>query len=328
MSTRILIAADPGLAAELTKALPRPEFHIEAAIHEPAELLPKVKDTRPQLVLLQLGLAKRDGHRCVQDLMAFAPTPILLVAGHGEDPAEAFEALAMGALDAVRYTEGQAVDLARRARLLAGVRVITHVRARRAKAGRNDITDLRTKLVAVGASLGGPRALAQLLHDLRGPLPAPILIVQHISDGFSEGLAHWLAVETGTPVREVTHQMPLTPGLIAVAPSGKQMEVREGKALLLDDPPDGGFKPSVSTMFRSVARHYGQRGVGVILTGMGQDGADGLLEMRRQGARTFAQDEATCVVFGMPRAAWELGAVESMLPLDQLAIAIRRAVEG
>src|SRR5206468_3034837 len=148
------------------------------------------------------------------------------------------------------------------------------------------------RLVAIGASLGGPRALAQLLHDLKGPLPVPMLIVQHISDGFSQGLANWLASESHSPVREAEHGMPLTPGLIAVAPSGKHLTVAEGKAVLTDDAPDGGFKPAVSALFRSVAKSHGPRGVGVILTGMGQDGADGLLAMRKAGAPTFAQDEA------------------------------------
>ena len=328
MAIRVLIAAEPKLAQELTRALPRPEFTVEAVLHAPGELLERCKERRPQLVLLQLALAQQDGNRCVQDVMAYAPTPILMVAGQGKDPKDAFEALAAGALDALRFDGSKAEDLAHRSRLLAGVRVITHVRARRGKDRNAQAQALRSRLVAIGASLGGPRALAHLLHAFEGPLAAPILIVQHISDGFSEGLAHWLSAETSSPVREAEHQMPLVPGLIAVAPSGKHLEVREGKALLTDTPLDGGFRPSVTTLFRSVARHYGARGVGAILTGMGQDGADGLLEMRRQGARTFAQDEASCAVFGMPRAAWEMGAVEQMMPLDQLAAAIRRAVEG
>ena len=328
MAIRVLIAAEPRLALQLAGALPKPEFQIEVAFDQPEQLLARTQDLRPQLVLLQLELSRKNHNQCVQDLMAFAPTPVLMVAGLGEDPKDAFEALAMGALDALRFDGDNGDELARRARLLAGVRVITHVRARRGKDRHLESLALRGRLVAIGASLGGPRALAQLLHDLKTPLPAPMLIVQHISDGFSEGLAHWLSAETATPVRHAEHLMPLTPGLIAVAPSGFQLEVRDGKALLTDAAADGGFKPSASALFRTVARHYGNRGVGVILTGMGTDGAEGLLEMRRQGARTFAQDEQSCVVFGMPRAAWELGAVESLLPLDQLAAALRRAVEG
>lgn len=328
MPIRILIAAEPALAGELARALPRPEFQVEGAIQSAEALLDRAKALRPQLVVLQLGLARANGSSCVQDLMAFAPTPILLVAGPGEDPKDAFEALASGALDALRFEPGEPGELPRRARLLAGVRVITHIRAKRGKERRPEDIPGRIKIVAVGSSLGGPRALAQLLHDLKMPLPVPMLIVQHISDGFSEGLAHWLAAETGFPVREAEHGAPLVPGMVAVAPSGKQLIVREGKVALTDDAPLGGFRPSVTTLFRSVARQYGSRGVGVVLTGMGSDGAEGLLELRKQGAHTFAQDEQSCVVFGMPRAAWELGAVESMLPLDQLAAALRRTVEG
>lgn len=326
MAIRVIIAAEPSLAASLSAALPVPEFKVEATVHEASALLSRCQVHKPQLVLLQLGLANADALSCVRDVMAFSPAPILMVAGDGEDPGQAFEALSFGALDAVRLA-GNGAELVQRARLLAGVRVITHVRARRERSHKEAGAKL-SRLVALGASLGGPRALAHLLTDLKTPLPVPMLIVQHISDGFSRGLANWLAAETHTSVREAEHQMPLTPGLVAVAPSGKQLGVQEGLAVLTDDPPEGGFKPSASTLFHSVARTYGSRGVGVVLTGMGSDGADGLLAMRRQGARTLAQDEASCVVFGMPRAAHELGAVERLVPLEGMAAAIRRAVDG
>jgi two-component system chemotaxis response regulator CheB len=326
MPIRVIIAAAPQLAAELARALPRPEFMVEASIGDASVLLARCQLHKPQLVLLQLGLGNADALACVRDVMAFSPAPILMVTGPGEDPAHAFQALSFGALDAVRF-EGDGLELVQRARLLAGVRVITHVRARRERSQRDPATRA-VRLVAVGASLGGPRALAQLLNDLKAPLPLPMLIVQHISDGFSRGLANWLAAETHTPVREAEHQMPLTPGLVAVAPSGKQLGVQDGVAILGDDPPEGGFKPSVSTLFHSVARAYGAQALGVVLTGMGADGADGLLAMRRQGARTLAQDEASCAVFGMPRAAHEVGAVERLIPLDGMAQAIRRVVDS
>ena len=183
------------------------------------------------------------------------------------------------------------------------------------------------RVIAVGASLGGPRALAQLLRDFKAPPAAPILIVQHISDGFTEGLAHWLSTESNLDVRMAEDGESLVPGLIGLAPSGQHLVVADGRVRLVDDVPEGGFRPSCTTLFRSVARAYGTRAIGVVLTGMGSDGAAGLLEMRKAGAHTLAQDESSCIVFGMPRAADEAGAVEQVLPLDQMARTILRLLE-
>jgi two-component system chemotaxis response regulator CheB len=329
MAIRVVIAAEPFLLGALGRALPSPEFDVVASLTGSTQILQRCKDLNHQLVLVQISLAERDSLVCIQDVMAFSPTPILMIAGPGEEPSHAFKALAYGALDAVRFEGTPHIgELVHRARLLAGVRVITHVRARRE---RRDSAQppIGGRLVAMAASLGGPRALAQVLGDLRPGISAPILIVQHISDGFSEGLAHWLATETRQPVREAHDGQLITPGMIVVAPSRQHLEVREGKIALTDDPPEGGgFRPSATALFRSVARWYGPRGIGVVLTGMGADGAEGLLAMRRQGARTIAQDESTCVVYGMPKAAREIGAVEQQVALDHVAPALRRILEG
>jgi two-component system chemotaxis response regulator CheB len=327
MPLRVLIAAEPSLGDALARALQPPDFQRLGLVVDARDLLARCREQRPDLVLLQVALALRDLNACVADVMAYAPTPILMVAGPGEGPGQAFSALASGALDAVAFHPDQPpAELVRRAQLLAGVRVITHVRAKHAQRPRADPQTRR--VVGIAASLGGPRALASLLHDLKPPLPVPLLIVQHISDGFTEGLAHWLAAETGVAVHEARDGEPLDPGLIVVAPSRQHLEVRDGIVRLTDGLHDGGFRPSCSMLFRSMAQYYGSRGIGVVLTGMGSDGAEGLLQLRQRGGRTLAQDEASCVVFGMPKAAWELGAVEQLVPLEGMAAALRRLLDS
>lgn len=325
---KVVIVAESSLQSALARALPAPEFDVVAATPRTADLLDAVRRHEPQVVLLQVGVAAREGTHAVEEVMGYVPRPILLVTAPGERTDDAFAALSAGALDVVAWQPGQAQELAHRVKLLAGMRVITHVRGRHRRSRGSEGQSRGGRLVAIGASLGGPRALATLLQELRPPLPAPVLIAQHISPGFSEGLAHWLSVEAHCPVREATDGMPLVPGLIAIAPTGRQLVVEEGVARLTDDPPVGGFKPSCSVLFRTAGQAYGPRAIGVVLTGMGTDGAEGLLSMRKAGARTFAQDESTSVVFGMPRAAHEAGAVEQLLPLEGLAAAVRRVLEG
>jgi two-component system chemotaxis response regulator CheB len=174
----------------------------------------------------------------------------------------------------------------------------------------------------IGASLGGPRALASVLKALPPTFPAPIAIVQHIADGFTEGLAGWLQQESHLEVREARDGDPLRPGRVLLAPSGSHLVLAEGVAHLSDALPVDTFRPSVTPLFLSAASAYGGRACGVILTGMGRDGAEGLKAIKDAGGPTLAQDEATSAVFGMPKAAIDLGAVDRVLQLDDIPRAL------
>ncbi|HET7824221.1 MAG TPA: CheB methylesterase domain-containing protein, partial [Anaeromyxobacter sp.] len=209
-----------------------------------------------------------------------------------------------------------------RLRLLAGVKVIRHLRGLREHRISPHPSTARPELVAIGASLGGPRALAAILRALPASFPVPIAVVQHIADGFTEGLATWLATETRLDVREARDGDRLRPGLVVLAPTGRHLLVGEGVARLSDAAPLDGFKPSVTPLLASAAHAYGARACGVILTGMGRDGAAGLRAIKDAGGPTLAQDEATSAVFGMPRAAIELGAVDRVLPLEAIPRAL------
>jgi two-component system chemotaxis response regulator CheB len=180
--------------------------------------------------------------------------------------------------------------------------------------------------VVIGASLGGPRALASILRSLPRTFPVPIAVVQHIADGFTEGLASWLDQEAALEVAEARDGEPLRPGRVVLAPTGRHLVLSRGAAHLSDAPAVETFKPSVTPLFLSAARHYGARACGVLLTGMGRDGADGLKSIQEAGGTTMVQDESTSAVFGMPRAAIELGAADRVLPLDEIPRALQELV--
>jgi two-component system chemotaxis response regulator CheB len=269
-----------------------------------------------------------DGFSGIARIMAETPTPILVLTANREE-AVGFRALSLGALDILEKPQATTdlEDFGRllrsRLRLLAGVKVIRHMRGLRDRAAhRVARATRRADLVVVGASLGGPRALATLLRGLPAGFAAPIAVVQHIADGFTDGLASWLASESRLDVRAARDGDRLKPGRVLVAPTGRHLLVADGVARLSDAPPVDTFKPSVTPLFLSAASAYGARACGVIMTGMGRDGADGLRAIKDAGGPTLAQDEATSAVFGMPRAAIELGAVDRVLPLDELARAL------
>lgn len=299
--------------------------------------LAAVMHARPDIVVVDLG--HQDALGAVEAVMAERPTPILGLydgrqkSGNRVDP---FRALALGALDVAELPQTPAgwADLTRKLTLLAQVRVVQHVQGKLRKKGRTlpGVPAVGYEppfpVVAVAASLGGPKALSQILRMIPRGFPAPIVVCQHISTGFTEGLSQWLAAETALDVTEARDGERLRPGTVFIAPSGAHLLVREDARLRLDNgPPIQGFKPSCDALLFSVAEAFGRRAVGVILTGMGRDGARGLKEIRARGGRTIAQDERTCVVFGMPGEAVSLGAAEEVLPLDRIASHLMRLVD-
>ncbi len=278
---------------------------------------------------MDLNMPDADGFSGIARIMAETPTPILVLTANREE-AVGFRALSLGALDilekpqATTDLEDYGRLLRSRLRLLAGVKVIRHVRGLRERIASPPRRAARADLVVIGASLGGPRALATLLRGLAPAFPAPVAIVQHIADGFTEGLAAWLAAETRLDVHEARDGEALAPGRVVLAPTGRHLVVVEdGLVRLSDAPAVDTFKPSVTPLLLSAARVYGTRVCGVILTGMGRDGAEGLKAIKDAGGPTLAQDEATSAVFGMPRAAIELGAVDRVLPLEEIPRALR-----
>ncbi len=326
---RVLVADDSELFRELLARVvaAEPGFEVVAVAADGNAAAALARTLKPDVITMDLNMPDADGFSGIARIMAETPTPILVLTGNRAE-AVGFRALSLGALDILEKPQANAdlgdygVLLRSRLRLLAGVKVIRHLRGLRERQASPTQPAARVELVAIGASLGGPRALAALLRGLPASFPAPLAVVQHIADGFTEGLASWLASESRLRVCEARDGDVLHPGRVLVAPSGRHMLVGDGVVRLSDAPPVDTFKPSVTPLFLSAARRYGARVCGVLLTGMGRDGAEGLKAIRNAGGPTVAQDEATSAVFGMPRAAIELGAVDRVLPIDEIARAL------
>jgi two-component system, chemotaxis family, protein-glutamate methylesterase/glutaminase len=344
---RVLVVDDSEVARRLLASLlgrdPGLEVVGEAASGEEAIRL--AQRLRPDVITMDVQMPGMDGLEATRRIMGQDPAPIVVVSG-GHDPtdlAQSVRALDAGALAALRKPRGpadpgfaaDAAELVRTVRLMAEVKVFRR-RGLAAPGGAGGPSGAAAngarpapapraaaELVAVGASTGGPAALATILRGLGPDVPVPILVVQHISPGFDAALATWLDETTPLPVRLAADGQPLAPGEVLVAPAGTHLGLSgAARVALRPGPPLAGHRPSATELFASVARVLGPRGVGVILTGMGSDGAAGLLELRRAGGRTLAQDEASCVVPGMPAAAAAAGAVDEVVPLDRLAARI------
>ncbi|HVA60663.1 MAG TPA: chemotaxis-specific protein-glutamate methyltransferase CheB [Mycobacteriales bacterium] len=315
------------------------------------EAIALVERLRPGAVLMDLDLPLMNGIEAIERIMATRPTPILVYSSFvdGTDNANARAALAAGAVDVVGKPgpehagrmEDHAEELRSRLRVASRIRVITHPRGRlRGHAGgtalspkrpapepRSDVTpepapNVRpsgVRLLAIGASTGGPQALATVLGSLPAGLDIAVLVVQHMADGFIEGLAGWLDELIALPVAVGQSGRRLAPGTVTVAPSGLNLIVHDHLRVTTEVPPPTQFHiPGIDATFRSVAAQLGSEAIGVLLTGMGRDGALGLQEMHDRGAMTIAQDESTSAVYGMPGAAAALGAADRVLPLPEI----------
>jgi two-component system chemotaxis response regulator CheB len=292
-----------------------------------------VAKARPDVVILDLHLPDGQSQQAIEQIMAHAPTPILILSARidDRDSPSAVEALVAGALEALprppKWSAEKGAALRRSVRQISKVQVIRHPRGNRLRAGGRD-RDTRPGLgpvVAVAASTGGPSALATLLAGLAG-LRAPVLVVQHLHPDFIAGLVEWMSRISPLPVETAAHHQLALPGRIYIAPGERHLRYHADGRLELDALPVTVHRPSADELFRSVAEAAGASGIGVLLTGMGDDGAKGLLEIQRRGGHTLAQDEESSAVFGMPKAADRLGAVTELLPLPKIAAALQRAV--
>jgi two-component system chemotaxis response regulator CheB len=275
-----------------------------------------------------------DGLSFLEKIMRLRPMPVVMCSTLTARGAEVtIEALRLGAVDCIAKPTGNPLEIAQDGALLR--RMVKAAARATVRPGPSPVTPVaaapagawRDTVIAIGASTGGVEALFSLIHALPADCP-PVLVVQHMPAAFTRGFAARLDRDAHVTVIEPADRTPLRRGTVYIAPGGAtHMELSGGIAghiRLRAAEPVSGHRPSVDALFRSVAP-LGAAAVGVILTGMGQDGAEGLLEMRRAGARTFGQNEASCVVYGMPRAAFELGGVERELSLSALPEAILAA---
>lgn len=344
MPIRVLIVDDSFLwSSALTEALEEaPDIRVVGCEGDGAGGLAAVERRRPDVVLMDVRMPVLGGFEAIAEIMSRHPTPILVMTGDPRGVSGEFtlEALRRGALDlmtkdAVYPLPRDFVDtLHEKVRLLAGVRVVRHVGVR-APATPTPATPAPTttahqgtaaRIVAMVASTGGPAALATILQELPTNFAAGMAIVQHMATGFTPTFAEWLDSVGPIRVRLARDGDVLCPGLALVAPDDVHMLVRVGGRIALDrSPPHGGHRPSGDLLLESVARSFGRSALGVVLTGMGADGADGLAALREAGGDTLAQDAASSVVFGMPQAAMERGAAGAMVPLKEIASRLVRS---
>ncbi|HEY3317352.1 MAG TPA: chemotaxis-specific protein-glutamate methyltransferase CheB [Coriobacteriia bacterium] len=333
---RVVVVDDSLVAREMLCQIlsSDPDIEVVGTARDGQAGVDLVTALKPDLVTMDIHMPRMDGLEATENIMAFHPTPILVVSSsvHGEGIGRAFDALSAGALEVVKKPEPSdwaelehiGRDIIRRVKLLANVKVITHLRGRRPKdrgqqAGTTPLPDDGFRLVAIGSSTGGPSALATVLGALPADLPVPVAIAQHIAEGFVPGLVNWLDGMAAVKVKMAEHGESPQPGVVYMSPTGGNLEiVPDGKLRFV--PPSQGqlYVPSADNLFASTARVFGPGAVGVILTGMGADGALGLKALKDAGAVTIGQDEKTSVVYGMPKAALDMGAVREVLPIDKI----------
>lgn len=311
-----------------------------------ASAVAAVVHNAPDIVTVDLDIPG-GGHSLIERIMRSTPRPILVLSGQiNSRNQEATKALGAGAVAVMakpmRWDEASQKELRRRVRNLRAMKVektvtkdgrspasavdaaatVAEQTARRGTIPR-PAGPTTKQVLAIGASTGGPGAIAEVLRGLRG-LEIPVLVVQHIGPQSVHGLAEWLARSSGWPVSVATDGQHTTKGEVLLGPHGRHLVAVEGGKVTLSDQPATAHRPSADQLFQSVARVSGSNGIGILLTGMGSDGAAGLLAMRQAGALTIVQDEASSAVYGMPKAAYDLGAARHSLALSAIAPTVLR----
>jgi len=342
---RVLVVEDSPTARELLSHIiaSDPAMKVVGTANDGEEAVQAVQRIKPDVITMDLHMPKMNGLDAARRIMETTPTPIVAVSGTWE-PAEAamtFRALEAGALAVVRKPSGtghpdhgeSSAELIRTVKAMSEVRVVRRwaryanpVNVVPAPAGPEvelKPSTAEIRLVAIGASTGGPLALQTILAALPTDFAAPIAVVQHIAPGFVWGFAEWLGRSLKLSVVIATHGERMVPGRVYLAPDGVQMQVSApGRIVLTTDEPENGLRPSVSCLFRSVANTFGQHAMGILLTGMGKDGAEELMLMKQKGSITIAQDEESSVVYGMPGEAIRLGGATYVLAPRRIAAAL------
>lgn len=313
-----------------------PGIRVIGSVSNGEEAIEAVRHYRPDVITMDIHMPKMDGIEATRHIMETSPTPIVIVSG-STDPHEntkMFRAVEAGALAVlIRPTgighpdhETTARELVQTVKLMSEVKVVRRWPQTRPRSALLSTAKAvmeqpaKVKVIAMGASTGGPPVLQTILAMLPRDFPLPILIVQHIASGFVTSFVEWLAQSCNLPVHVATHGEYIAPSHVYVAPDEFQMRVElGGKIVLTKDDPENGLRPSVSYLFRSLAAVYGDKAAAVLLTGMGRDGAEELGLLRGKGAVTIAQDKDSSVVHGMPGEAIKLDAATYILAPDKIA---------
>jgi two-component system response regulator WspF len=347
---KIAIANDVAMAAEALRRVvaSTAEHQVLWIARTGAEAVRMCAENRPDLILMDLNMPEMDGVEATRVIMEHSPCAILVVTGRPQDNVnQVFRALGAGALDvtATPVLQGQPGG---DAELLTKIRtmdkLIRHSGGNQAMlprtaaahgSGNGVVFDAPggaervTSLLAIGASTGGPVAVSKMLAGWKLPRGCAVVVVQHIDRHFADNFARWLGEQLDMPVRAAEEGDELMAGTVLIAKSNDHLTLDQNHRLRYDaNPKEYAYRPSVDVFFHCVAQHWKGEAIGVLLTGMGRDGAEGLLAMRRAGQTTIAQDQASSAVYGMPRAAAELDAAQMILPLAKIGPVLRGTLGG
>lgn len=318
------------------------------------EAIEFLKNHKPDVVITDIVMPKLDGFKLTKQIMDSQPIPIIIVTGiyNKEEVSKSFKAISAGAITVLEKPKGIGdacyLDTARF--VIDTIKAISQFKFDKAhhlpplkpqtpsESPQTDTPKLKTedkhistkavKAIAIGASLGGPQALCTLLSSLPSNLPVPILIAQHISNGFIQGLVNWLSESTFLKIHIAKNGEKALPGSVYIAPDKSLMEITPDNIIRIQNTPSEGVPPSIGHLFRSVGNQYGSEAIGILLTGIGSDGAEDLLYMKQKGSTTLVQDEESCVRFDLPRAAIKLGAAQQILPLPKMASLIQNMIDA
>ena len=333
---RVLVVDDSPLMCKILTNMMNcdPQILVVAVAINGKEAVDLVPSLKPDIITMDMDMPVMDGFEATKQIMAYHPTPVLIVAStvFKTGMERVFKAISHGALDVIDKSELELVGNRKSGEaLIAKIKFLTGVRVmdRPLVKSRNErpITDLKAlgkdgsdKIVTIVASTGGPQALLEILKRLPGDFPCGIAIVQHITSGFLPGLVDWLTKECKIRVKIGEDSEEIQPGVAYIAPDNVQMRVEDGgKIILSDEPAYKGHRPSGDLLLESVAKTYGKGSVAALLTGMGRDGVMGMKAIKQFHGKTIAQDEKSCVVFGMPKVAIEMNVIDKVLSLGKIA---------
>jgi two-component system chemotaxis response regulator CheB len=318
-----------------------PDIQVIGTAKNGVEAIELLKEKNPDLILMDVHMPEMDGFEATRRIMETRPIPIVICSGSLslKESTTGFRLMEAGAVAYIekpvghehRDYQANVTDLRQTVKLMSEVKVVRRWPRREFPAARASSSAQprqgKVEIIGMGASTGGPPVLQAILTDLPKNFPVPILIVQHIAPGFLQGLVEWLNQTTGFTVHAAAYGIHPIAGHVYFAPDDFHLGVRAGGALVLNkEAPEYGLRPSVGHLFRSLADHYGANALGVLLTGMGKDGAQELGMMKNRGAVTIVQDRETSVVHGMPGEAIALGAATHILSADKIAPAIMTLV--
>lgn len=350
---KVLVVDDSAVARDLLAYIIQsdPQLEVIGFANDGEQALEFLKHHQPDIITMDVMMPKMDGFETTRKIIQHYPIPIVIVTNSYKknDTKKMFTAIDAGALAILEKPKGpqdsnfsqMAQEIVGCLKLMSEIKVITrkpyfqtvrHPAQPKAQAKRIEEKALEAlchiELIVIGTSLGGPQALESILSQLPRNFPIPIFIVQHIASGFVQGLVEWLSGITPLKVRLARHDDKGEPGTVLVAPDKFHMEIEKNLTVkLVAGPPETGLIPSVARLFRSTAANYGNKAAGIILTGMGKDGAEDLLKMKLAGAVTVAQNEESCVIFGMPGEAIRLGAAHHILHIDEIPLFMIRLTE-